>query len=187
MCPGATHIDGVDEANHLQLNSSEADSLQKVQEDSTKGPPEYQIETHQELCQIFHLAWPLSLSLMTNFAPRVVVLGLVGHLGEGGEQTVAAAGVGIMYCNMAGQMLLKSSAFGVTALFAQAYGAGNHRRVGHVLQRVLLMHLLTIVAITLPLTYYAHTIFLAAGKLICSTILNLPQNTPPLPLTLTEL
>lgn len=77
---------------------------------------------------------------------------------------VGAAGIGIMYANLSGQMLLKSTAMGVTSLLAQAFGAQNYKRCGHVLMRILVMHVLIIVLFALPLTALSNRLFLAVGQ-----------------------
>ena len=69
-----------------------------------------------------------------------------------------------MYANFAHQMLLRSTMFGATPLFSQAFGAGNHRRCGLVLMRVLCIHVVMVAAVALPLTALAGPLFSAAGQ-----------------------
>ena len=82
-----------------------------------------------EVLELYHLAWPLSIATVTGFAPRIFMLGAVGHL-PNGAVLVGAAGIGSMYSNFAHLMLVRSSTFGASPLLSQAFGAGNHVRVG---------------------------------------------------------
>ena len=108
--------------------------------------------------------WPQTVAKLTNFFPRLVSLGMVGHLPENTARYVAAAGIGIMYCNISGVMLLRSTAFGSSSLYSQAFGAGNHRRAGHVLLRVTALHCLVMLCFTLPLTALAESLLLSVGQ-----------------------
>ena len=115
-----------------------------------------------ELCTLFKLAWPQSTSQVTSFFPGLVVLAAVGHL-ENGAVLVGAAGVASMYANFADKMMLVSTLFGAMPLFSQAFGAGNHTRVGLVLMRVLVLHICLAVCVSLPLTAAAGALFTAVG------------------------
>lgn len=108
------------------------------------------------------LAYPQTISGLTNFVPRLLALVAVGHL-ENGAVLIGAAGIGGMYSNFAHLMMIKATAYGATPLFSQAFGAGNHRRLGLVLMRVLLLHALMSVCLSLPLTYLAGPLLATAG------------------------
>ena len=108
------------------------------------------------------LAYPQTISGLTNFVPRLLSLVAVGHL-ENGAVLIGAAGIGSMYSNFAHLMMIKATAYGATPLFSQAFGAGNHRRLGLVLMRVLLLHALMSVCLSLPLTYLAGPLLATAG------------------------
>jgi len=116
----------------------------------------------KEAMQLLSLGWPQSVSVLLNFAPRVVVLAAVGHFCDG--VSVAATGVGIMYSNFCGNMLLKGSAFGSTPLLSQAFGASNHARIGQLLHRMMLIHALVVLCITLPFTLLAFRILSSTGQ-----------------------
>ena len=116
-----------------------------------------------ELCTLFRLAWPRSVTELTSFAPRLFLLVAVGHL-EDGAVLVGAAGIGTMYANFAHSMMLRSTTFGAMPLFTQAFGAGNHHLVGLALMRVMLLHLFMGVCVALPLTAIAGPLLLLLGQ-----------------------
>ena len=116
-----------------------------------------------EVWRLWNLCWPRSVTNLFLFAPRIVALALIGHL-PGGAPLVAAGGIAIMYSNLSGNMFIKSTSFGIAGLYAQAFGAGNHRRVGQLLLRLLLLHSLSILLVSLPLTAAAERILLAVGQ-----------------------
>ncbi|KAL3932531.1 MAG: hypothetical protein SGPRY_000660 [Prymnesium sp.] len=116
-----------------------------------------------ESVAICRLGWPLSVSTLTSFSPRIFLLIAVGHLPEGGL-LVGAAGIGSMYANFSQLMLIRSSTFGATPLISQAFGAGNHIRVGVVLMRILAIHACMAVAISLPLTAIARPLLVSVGQ-----------------------
>jgi MATE family multidrug resistance protein len=115
-----------------------------------------------ELAAIFKLAWPQSTTQLTSFAPGLVLLAAIGHL-DNGAVLVGAAGVASMYSNVAHKMLLVSTTFGVTPLFSQAFGADNHVRIGRVFMRVLVLHVLLALCVSLPMTAAASFLFTAFG------------------------
>jgi MATE family multidrug resistance protein len=117
----------------------------------------------REMRELVALSWPQIVSGELNFLPRLLVLGIVGHLPDG-NTNVAAAGIGVMYTNMIGLMLIKSSSFGATPLYSQAFGAGNYLRVGQVLLRICLIHLTVLMVVSLPLTGATHAILVAVGQ-----------------------
>tara|TARA_B110001452_G_scaffold236876_1_gene216405 strand:- start:346 stop:1821 length:1476 start_codon:yes stop_codon:yes gene_type:complete len=117
----------------------------------------------REVRELFQLGWPQTVSAVTGFAPRIFMLAAVGHL-PNGAVLVGAAGIGSMYANFSQLMLIRSSTFGASPLLSQAYGAGNHIRVGVVLMRVLAIHAVAVVCFSLPLTAIAGPLLTAAGQ-----------------------
>ena len=116
-----------------------------------------------EAAEIFRLGWPQTVSSVTSFSPRLFLLAAVGHL-PNGALLVGAAGIGSMYANFSQLMLIRSSTFGATPLFSQAFGAGNHHRVGMVLMRVLAIHVVMALCLSLPLTMIAGPLLAAVGQ-----------------------
>lgn len=116
-----------------------------------------------EAASIFSLAWPQSVASLTAFSPRLFLLAAVGHL-PNGAVLVGAAGIGNMYANFSQLMLIRSSTFGATPLLSQAFGAGNHHRVGVVLMRVLALHTCVVICFSLPLTAAAGPLLVAVGQ-----------------------
>lgn len=49
----------------------------------------------REFVVLVRLGWPLSVSSLAIFAPRLAILGWVGHMPDGARH-VAACGIGIM-------------------------------------------------------------------------------------------
>lgn len=119
--------------------------------------------TMDEVKQLTGLGWPRTLTNLFNFAPRLVILAALGHL-PNGATLVAGGGLGMMTANIIGNMLMRSSSFGIGGLFAQAYGAENLKRCGQLLQRALLLHWLLIACVTLPLTIFSKQILVACGQ-----------------------
>ena len=115
-----------------------------------------------EVRQLLSLGWPLSLNQLLVFAPRPVLLVVVGHYCTGAH--VAAAGVGIMYSNFTGQALVKGTAFGAAPLLSQAHGARRHCRVGELLHRLLLLHLATLTLVSAPLALAARALLVGTGQ-----------------------
>lgn len=64
---------------------------------------------------------------------------------------------------MCGLMLLRGTAYGATALLSQAVGAGNHVRAGQLLQRMLLLHLALVLAVSTPAVAAAESVLAAVG------------------------
>ena len=116
-----------------------------------------------EASKISTLAWPQGLNGITQFMPRLVMLAAVGHIDDGATY-IGAAGIGSMFSNACHLMLIRSSTFGAAPLFSQAFGAGNHARIGYILQRVLLLHVLMALCISLPLTAAAGPLLAAFGQ-----------------------
>ena len=98
-----------------------------------------------------------------GFSPRIFMLSAVGHL-PNGAVLVGAAGIGSMYSNFAHLMLIRSSTFGASPLLSQAFGAGNHLRVGIVLTRILAIHAVMFFLLSLPLTAIAGPLLRAVGQ-----------------------
>lgn len=117
-----------------------------------------------EVWHLFRLAWPQTISNFTGFAPKLFMLAAVGHLPEDAAIYVGAAGIGSMYSNFAHLMLIRSSTFGAASLLSQAFGAANHTRVGLMLMRVLVIHCLLMVCLSLPLTLAAGPLLAAVGQ-----------------------
>jgi len=144
-------------ATRLSSSSLEAvDAL--VVADSSRGSS----KISAEVSKVFRLAWPQSTAQLCAFAPGTILLLAVGHL-PNGAVLVGAAGMALMYANFSQKMLLLSTTFGATPLFSQAFGAGNHHRVGHLLMRVLILHTLLAACAAVPLTAAAGFLFSLAG------------------------
>ena len=126
-------------------------------------PPGLFLRIGNECRHIFHLAWPQTCSSVLAFSPRLFLLIAVGHL-EDGAALVGSAGIGQMYSNFAHLMLIRSSTFGASSFFSQAFGAGNHARCGVILMRVLTIHTLMLICLALPLTLVAGPLLTAVGQ-----------------------
>ena len=147
----------------LDSTAEPAGTEVKASEEAALVPPPFARRVCTEACSLFQLAWPLTIATVTGFAPRVFMLAMVGHL-PNGAVLVGAAGIGSMYSNFAHLMLIRSSTFGASPLLSQAFGAGNHARVGVVLMRILAIHAVMIVLLSLPLTAIAGRLLVAVGQ-----------------------
>ena len=116
-----------------------------------------------EMGTIINLAWPQSVTGITSFLPRLLILVAVGHL-ENGAVLIGAAGIGSMYANFAHLMLMRSSLFGASGLLSQAFGAANHQRVGLILMRVLVLHTIIACLLSVPLTAVTRPLMVAFGQ-----------------------
>ena len=95
---------------------------------------EYSVRS--EAATLIRLAVPSSLANVTLGISFCVVLMISRY----GTDAIAGAGLGLMWVNITAQSLFVGTQFGGGALMAQAFGARNHRRVGLLLQRQLLMN-----------------------------------------------
>jgi MATE family multidrug resistance protein len=92
-----------------------------------------------ELREIIALGWPNSVSAFASFLPGFLMLMFFKDPNE-----LAAAGMGFMFGNVTGVSVIIGFSTGLSPLASQAFGAGNLRRVGQLLQRQVMMHLLLI-------------------------------------------
>jgi MATE family multidrug resistance protein len=108
---------------------------------------------------LLRLAIPSSLANMTLGVSFCVVL----MISQFGTDAIAGAGLGLMWVNITAQSLFVGSQFGLGALSAQAFGARNHRRVGLLLQRQLLMNWVLCVPIAC-IWFWTEELLLALGQ-----------------------
>lgn len=98
-----------------------------------------------ELGTVLSLAWPVMTTFVLNFVLILVNTLVVGHTGA---DNLAAAALGNMFANAAGNSILFGTASACDTLQSQAYGARNYARVGHISQRGLVI----MMAMTLPIS-----------------------------------
>jgi MATE family multidrug resistance protein len=89
------------------------------------------------------LALPLVFGSVAQNAVSVINLIFVGHEGE---SELAASSLAMVFCNVTGISLLYGMLSTMDTLASQAYGAGNYRRVGIILQRSLVIVTLQMIA-----------------------------------------
>ena len=118
---------------------------------------EYSVRS--EAATLIRLAVPSSLANVT----LGISFGVVLMISRYGTDAIAGAGLGLMWVNITAQSLFVGTQFGGGALMAQAFGARNHRRVGLLLQRQLLMNWLLCVPIA-AVWFYTEEILLALGQ-----------------------
>ena len=90
----------------------------------------------------------------------MITLIFVGQLGE---TQLAAAGLGISYCNLVGYAQLVGLDSATQTLSAQSFGAGNLYRYGVISQRAVILQL-TWSLIILPLWINSEKILLKLGQ-----------------------
>ena len=116
-----------------------------------------------ELKQMLRLGWPTSLQAITSLAGVQTSLLYLGHLPDG-PVLVAAGGIGSMFCNVAGRSLLVGFQLGCIPLMSQAFGAGNHQRIGVLLQQQWLIHAVLICTVIAPLWACSGAILSSVGQ-----------------------
>ena len=92
----------------------------------------------EELWYVVKLGAPMTLSAIFGYLPTVVMLVMVRTVAEPG--VTGGAGMGVMYQNLVGVSTIIGVGSGLGPLCAQAFGAGEHGRVGDLLQRQLVIH-----------------------------------------------
>jgi len=88
----------------------------------------------QELCVVFQLAWPQSLSFTLTMLSQQCNIAFVGHLGT---TELGASALSAMFCNVTGFSIAFGGLTALDTLGAQAHGAQQHKQVGVLAQRAL--------------------------------------------------
>ncbi|XP_065065943.1 multidrug and toxin extrusion protein 1-like isoform X2 [Rhopilema esculentum] len=109
---------------------------------------------------ILKFSWPILFSSVSEMLVPIVPLIFVGQLGE---TELAAAGLGISYCNLVGFAQLFGLDTATQTLSAQSFGAGNLFRYGVISQRAVILQL-TWALIILPLWINSEKILLKLGQ-----------------------
>ena len=89
-------------------------------------------ELFTEQQENFKLLWPMLLSQYLDRGAQQLSIMLIGHLGP---QQLGAVVLATMWVNITGMSLVMGGLSGLNTLSAQAFGAQNYRRLGHLLQR----------------------------------------------------
>jgi MATE family multidrug resistance protein len=90
----------------------------------------------REFSILMNLSVPMMLSFLFSNAIAIVSLAFVGRLGA---DELGAAGLGVMFANVTGFSVSSGLLTASDTLCSQAYGAGNKKRVGIILQRSLVI------------------------------------------------
>jgi hypothetical protein len=88
----------------------------------------------QEVCVVWALAWPQSLSFLLAMMSQQANIAMVGHLGAA---ELGASALASMFCNVTGFSIAYGGLTALDTLGAQAYGAGQFEQVGVLAQRAL--------------------------------------------------
>lgn len=115
--------------------------------------------TYLEIGTLLRLGWPNSLSQILNFLPGMVMMHFLGT----DPLDLAAAGMGFMFVNVAGQMVIVSTGNCSGTFISQAFGAGNFVRCGEVLQRQLMMHVFVVLIVS-PGWLWCEQLLVAFGQ-----------------------
>jgi len=113
----------------------------------------------REFRVIFDLGWVNSVNLLLQFLPGFAMLMFLKT-----PDDLAGAGMGLMFANISGVSLIEGFCTGLTPLAAQAHGARNPKRVGNLLQRQLLMHMLIVFVPVAATWLAAPSILVAIGQ-----------------------
>jgi Na+-driven multidrug efflux pump len=109
----------------------------------------------RELAIVVGFGWANSVNQVLQFTAGFVMMMFLSTADE-----VGGAGMGFMFGNVTGISLIVGFGTGLTPLASQAFGAGNFRRVGDLLQRQILMHVLLVCAPVTLVWLYAEQILL---------------------------
>ncbi|XP_065915257.1 multidrug and toxin extrusion protein 1-like isoform X2 [Dysidea avara] len=94
----------------------------------------------QEAVVLFSLSWPVCLTFFLQTLISFTALLFLGHLSESRSKLLLdGASLGSSFMSLCGFTTLIGLSSATETLCSQAYGAGNYRRVGVVLQRSLLI------------------------------------------------
>jgi len=85
-----------------------------------------------EILKVLHLAWPVALTQFLLYLIFPISTAFSGHLGTTQLDAVSLA---CTVLNVTGMAISTGMATACDTLFSQAYGSGNHKRIGIVLQR----------------------------------------------------
>ena len=86
----------------------------------------------REIKELFTLAWP---TVLSHFLFHLILMITLFFSGRLGEVELAAGTLAISFINVSGTSMFIGLASAVETLCSQAFGAGNYRLVGVVLQR----------------------------------------------------
>eukprot|EP00971_Amphidinium_carterae_P261047 5178459-Amphidinium_carterae.1 len=115
--------------------------------------------TCSELLSVIRLGLPTCVNLVCVQLPG---LALLGFLGDNTDQ-LAAAGVGLMYSNITGYSFIVGTGGGAQPLISQAFGAGNYRRCGDMLQQQFAIHAILCLPIA-AMWWWTEDILIATGQ-----------------------
>ena len=86
----------------------------------------------REAAVLWRMGLPSSIGKLAEFMPSTIILWLVAPLGP---EAVAVAGMGSFWVNVTGTSMVMGLGVGMVPLASQAFGAGSHARMGHLLMR----------------------------------------------------
>eukprot|EP00750_Incisomonas_marina_P006024 INCI14284.1.p1 GENE.INCI14284.1~~INCI14284.1.p1 ORF type:complete len:436 (+),score=65.21 INCI14284.1:417-1724(+) len=112
-----------------------------------------------ELGMIVHFGWANSVNQVLQFVGGFVMMMFFQSADE-----IGGGGMGFMFGNVTGISLIVGFGTGMTPLAAQAFGAGNFKRVGDLLQRQLLMHVVLVCVPVAFIWHYAGAVLVAFGQ-----------------------
>lgn len=96
-------------------------------------------ETKEEAAKILKLLWPTAVSILLQQFLFVVSLTFCGHISEDSSLELDAAGLSFSIINISGITTAVGLGAAIDTLAAQAWGAGNKKAVGILLQRGILI------------------------------------------------
>ncbi|XP_065908684.1 multidrug and toxin extrusion protein 1-like [Dysidea avara] len=89
---------------------------------------------------LFSLSWPVSLTFFLHTLLPLTALIFVGHVSKHKSKLlIDATSLGISFINVTGYAIIFGLSTAIDTLSSQAYGAGNYKRVGVILQRSVLV------------------------------------------------
>ena len=112
----------------------------------------------RELRVVIRLGWATSLSQVLQFTSGFVMMMFLDADEMGG------AGMGLMFGNVTGISLILGFGTGLFPLASQAFGAKNYKRVGDLVQRQILLHMLLVCLPVSILWLFTEDILIAVNQ-----------------------
>jgi len=116
-------------------------------------------DNYDETCSLLNIGVPVFVCTVANSSVPIVNMSFLGHLGE---EALAAVGLANVFMAFTGSSILWGMLTAFETFAAQAYGAGNLKRVGLLVQRSLVVSAAILMAVW-TMCYYSEEILLICG------------------------
>lgn len=114
-----------------------------------------------DIKQTWSLAWPVICTFLLQMGPGICNVLFLGHLPD--PEALGAGTLSTMYLNITGNTVGMGLATAMDTLCSQAYGAGDKKQVGILLQRCVAIMMVVSIP-TIFLWFYAEQLLLMVGQ-----------------------